>query len=116
MGNKYKKALREELIDLWTDFEHSIRRSQVVLPKLSMESEWILVRLERITNLVGPTSWKKISIPFLPVYAAAHVLWDVEIKPIDWDFCKRANAGAYKPYVEQTFIFPETTLRWSKGE
>lgn len=58
-------ALRTELVNLWTDFEHASRESLAPGGAWSMGQEWLLGRIKALSDLVGPASWRDISIPFL---------------------------------------------------
>ena len=58
-------ALRTELVNLWADFEHASRESLTPGAGWSMGQEWFLERIKALSDLVGPASWRDISIPFL---------------------------------------------------
>lgn len=58
-------ALRAELVNLWADFEHASRESLAPGAAWSMGQEWFLERIKTLSDLVGPASWRDVSIPFL---------------------------------------------------
>lgn len=58
-------ALRNELVNLWADFEHASRESLAPSGAWSMGQEWFLERIKALSDLVGPASWRDVSIPFL---------------------------------------------------
>lgn len=51
---------REELTDLWYDLNEARRTAQN--GRWSIQCEYIQGRIEKLTKLVGPTSWESIQI------------------------------------------------------
>jgi len=58
-----RKAVREELADLWSDL-HTARRA-AINGVWSMQCDRLVWRIKSLTPLVGATPWEEIQIPLL---------------------------------------------------
>lgn len=65
-------AIREELVDLWSDFDDAVKFSMVRnLDPLNERSGWsmkmsgIADRIGALTKLVGPIGWEQVSVDLL---------------------------------------------------
>lgn len=56
-------AVRDELVNLWADLEEAVRMA--ANGSWSGGCERLKDRIKALSDLVGPVSWRDISIPFL---------------------------------------------------
>lgn len=61
----YAQALRDELVNLWSDLAAAYRASRADPREASMGCENLMGRIHTITALVGPVSTDQIEMPFL---------------------------------------------------
>lgn len=61
----YAQALRDELVNLWSDLAAAYRASRADPREASMGCENLIGRIHTITALVGPISTDQIEMPFL---------------------------------------------------
>jgi hypothetical protein len=79
-------VLREERVSLWGDLCRSVRGS--------MEWDWIVARIQRISRFLDePTPWKSIEWKLLDVYESVERGAGVTPETIDWPLVERLKAS-----------------------
>lgn len=84
-------ALAEEVGYLWSDLDEAKRHA--INGHWSMQCDWLVTRIVRLTRLAGPTSWGEIPITLLldgtyqGILAAADIAFDepdmAEVRAVD---------------------------------
>lgn len=61
--NDLRRAIRDELANLWGDLHHAMR--EAIDGNWSIRCDGLQDRITTLTKLVGPTQWQRIQIPLL---------------------------------------------------